>query len=358
MQIANRSSITKEEELQVRRMLINYFEPSLSGTELENCMIWRLTGGMNNSTYLIHLKGKRYVLRMYNSHQDKDKVKYEHAILNSLTIHKQAFVYPQLVQTLENTTFTHHEGKIGALFHYQEGSNAVRMGPSQYLQLGQKAGQVTLALSRITVPLAPVYPPYYRLDLAYPEISQAKFIRFLQQPDSSFLTLRQETKEIAEVIEELFIKTRGGLEDLPHQLVHGDLNASNILVNEEGDITTILDFEFATWDLRVMELAVPLSDLITGMILNENYTAKAEEKMWNNLNALISGYTSEVTLLPEEKDMIPSLVLLRRVDVVMHFLTRYHKGIDPADIVSDQLQKLISCVRWLALHQARVRQLL
>lgn len=156
MQIANRSSITKEEELQVRRMLINYFEPSLSGTELENCMIWRLTGGMNNSTYLIHLKGKRYVLRMYNSHQDKDKVKYEHAILNSLTIHKQAFVYPQLVQTLENTTFTHHEGKIGALFHYQEGSNAVRMGPSQYLQLGQKAGQVTLALSRITVPLAPV----------------------------------------------------------------------------------------------------------------------------------------------------------------------------------------------------------
>ncbi|WP_160036494.1 phosphotransferase [Paenibacillus sp. An7] len=355
METSNKPSITREEEVRVRRMLKNYVEDS-SGTELESCIIERLTGGMNNSTYLIHLSGKRYVLRNYNSHQDFDKVKYEHAILKSLAIHKQKFVYPQLVPTLEDTTFTHQEGKIGALFHYQEGSNAVRMGPNQYLQLGQKAGQVTLALSLITVPLAPVYPPYYRLDLAYPEISPATFIRFLQQPDSSFQSLHQETKEIAEVIEDLFIKTCGGLEDLPHQLVHGDLNTSNILVNEEGNITTILDFEFATWDLRVMELAVPLSDLITGMIMDENDNTQAEEEMWNNLKALISGYASEVSLLPEEKDMIPSLVLLRRVDVVMHFLTRYHKGIDPADIVRDQLQKLISCVRWLALHQARVRQ--
>lgn len=357
MPISNRPSITKEEELQVRRMLMKYFEVS-TGTELEDCMIWRLTGGMNNSTYLIHLNEKRYVLRKYNSHQDKDKVKFEHAILNSLTIHKQEFVYPQLVQTLEDTTFTHYEGKIGALFHYQEGNNAIRMGPSQYLQLGQKAGQVTLALSRITIPLAPVYPPYYRLDLAYPEVPPAKFVRFLQQPDPSFLTLHQETKEIAGEIEQLFIKIGGGLEDLPHYLVHGDLNASNILVNEEGDITTILDFEFATWDLRVMELAVPLSDLVSSMILDENYTLEAEEMMWNNLNALISGYASEVSLLQKEKDMIPSLVLLRRVDVAMHFLTRYHKGIDTADIVRDQLQKLISCVSWLELNQVRVKQLL
>ncbi|WP_454190515.1 phosphotransferase [Paenibacillus sp. Marseille-Q7038] len=355
MQISNKPSLTKEEELQVSRLLMNYFEASI-GSELEDCMIWRLTGGMNNSTYLIHLKEKRYVLRKYNSHQDKDKVKYEHAILNSLTIHKQEFVYPQLVRTLEDTTFTHQEGKIGALFHYQEGSNAKQMGPSQYLQLGQKAGQLTQALSRIKVPLAPVYPPYYRLDLAYPEVTPADFVRFLQQPDPSFLTLYQETKEIAEEIELLFTKIGGGLEELPHQLVHGDLNASNILVNEEGDITTILDFEFATWDLRVMELSVPLSDLVSGMILDENNTPEEEEMMWNNLNALISGYVTEVSLQQEEKDMIPSLVLLRRVDVAMHFLTRYHKGIDTVDIAWDQLQKLMSCVRWLKLNQVRLNQ--
>lgn len=355
MQTSNKPPITREEDVRVRHMLKNYFEDA-SGTELEDCIIERLTGGMNNSTYLIYLKEKRYVLRNYNGHQDADKVMYEHAILNSLSIHKQDFVYPQLIHTLDDTTFTYYEGKIGALFSYQEGSNVGPMGPSQYLQLGQKAGQLTFALARIKVPLVPVYPPYYRLDLAYPEVTPADFIRFLQQPESSFQALEQETKEIAAEIEHLFNKiNRVG--HLPHQLVHGDLNASNILVNEEGDITTILDFEFATWDLRVMELAVPLSDLISGIIL-VNDTPEAEKMMWNNLNSLISGYASEVSLLQEEKDMIPSLVLLRRADVVMHFLNRYYKGIDTADVVRWQLQELVSCVRWLELNGIRLRQLL
>lgn len=356
METSNKPSITKEEELRVRRMLTNYFETSL-GTELENCIIQRLTGGMNNSTYLIHWFQKRYVLRQYNTHQDSDKVNYEHAILKSLTIHKQDFVFPQLVHTLDDATFTYHEGKMGALFHYQEGSNAIRMGTSKYLQLGQKAAQLSLALSQITIPLSPVYPPYYRLDLAYPEVAPVDFVRFLQQPEPLFLALHQETKEIAAAIEQLFIKT-GRLEHLPHQIVHGDLNPSNVLVNEEGDITTILDFEFATWDLRVMELAVPLSDLISGMILDDKYTSEAEEMMWSNLSSLISGFTSEVSLLQEEKEVLPSLVLLRRVDVAMHFLTRYHKGIDTADVVRDQLQKLVCCVRWLKLNRVRLEHLL
>lgn len=355
MQTSNKSPITREEEIRVRHMLKKYFKDS-SGTELEGCIIERLTGGMNNSTYLIFLKEKRYVLRNYNSHQDTEKVTYEHTILNSLSIHKQDFVYPQLIHTLDDTTFTVYEGKIGALFSYQEGSNVGPMGASQYLQLGQKAGQLTLALSRITVPLVPVYPPYYRLDLAYSEVPPGEFIRFLQQPKHSFQALHQETKEIAAEIEHLFNKI-DRLGHLPHQLVHGDLNTSNILVNEEGDITTILDFEFATWDLRVMELAVPLSDLISG-IMSVNDTPEAEEMMWNNLNSLISGYASEVSLLQEEKDIIPSLVLLRRADVVMHFLNRYYQGIDTADVVRGQLQELVGCVRWLEVNGVRLRQLL
>ncbi|WP_211747601.1 phosphotransferase [Paenibacillus sp. Marseille-Q4541] len=350
------SDITKEEGYAIRSMLEYYLGRS-EGIGAAECNISRLAGGMNNSTYLIQCGEQRYVLRNYNSHQDTEKVQYEHAILKSLATYQKSFVIPQLVHTIEDETFVNHEGKIGALFHYQNGCNPELIETGQYFDLGQKAGQLSIALSNIKVPLCPVYPPYYKIELAYTECSPADFVRFLREPDPLFLYLQEETKEIAGEVEQLFIKI-SQLEQLPHQVVHGDLNASNILVSEEGEITTILDFEFATWDIRVMELAVPLSDIISGMISDETHTVEAEEKMWSHLEALIRGYRSGVHLLKEEMDILPSLLLLRRVDVVMHFLSRYKKGIDGADVVKAQLQELVHCVRWQEKNRTRLEHLL
>lgn len=354
MQTSYISEITIEEESSVRRMLQHYFKK----TEAENCSISRLSGGMNNATYLIHGNQQHYVLRQYNSHQDTQKVKYEHAILQSLTEQKREFVIPQLVHTLEGDTYIQSAGKIGALFRYQEGSSAQLSHANLFFQLGNRAGQLSRALSNITVSLAPVYSPYYKLDLAYPECPPEDFIQFIHNHAPLFRLADEEVLHISREIEQLF-RQINQLTHLPHQIVHGDLNASNILVNEKGDIAVILDFEFATWDLRVMELAVPLADMISGMILvDDQQEQQSEEVMWKNIEALISGYKSEIELLQAELDLVPSLVLLRRVDVVMHFVTRYNKGIDPLDVAIEQLKQLILCIRWLGMNRERLQQLL
>ena len=47
---------------------------------------------------------------------------------------------------------------------------------------------------------------------------------------------------------------------LPMQLIHGDLHYDNVLVAETQDrVSGVLDFEFAAYDWRAMELAVCLS---------------------------------------------------------------------------------------------------
>jgi len=61
---------------------------------------------------------------------------------------------------------------------------------------------------------------------------------------------------------------------LPHQLIHGDLNASNALADEAGRICAILDFEFVTYDLRVMEAAVFLSDMVRSSEATESSLKK------------------------------------------------------------------------------------
>lgn len=85
------------------------------------------------------------------------------------------------------------------------------------------------------------------------------------------------------------------LKQLTHQLVHGDLNGSNILVNEEGEVSSVLDFEFVTNDLRVMELAVCLADCIR--------PGQDEAMIWAKIDAFLSGYGSVMKLTEAEIEM-------------------------------------------------------
>lgn len=68
---------------------------------------------------------------------------------------------------------------------------------------------------------------------------------------------------IGEVYEEI-TDSLHALEEMPHQLVHGDLNASNLLVMDSGhsQVAALLDFELCTLDVRVMEPAVILSGFL------------------------------------------------------------------------------------------------
>ncbi|WFR61882.1 phosphotransferase [Paenibacillus amylolyticus] len=141
------------------------------------------------------------------------------------------------------------------------------------------------------------------------------------------------------------------MEQLPHQLVHGDVNASNVLADQQdGEICAILDFEFATWDLRVMELAVPMSDLLT--------MDQSEDWMWQAQEGLIRGFREQVGLEPEELLAIPQLILLRSLDVVMHFISRMFEGTDEPGVAVDQIVKLKQRMDWMSLHEARLRELL
>ncbi len=66
---------------------------------------------------------------------------------------------------------------------------------------------------------------------------------------------------------------------LPHQLIHGDINSSNLLMDEDGMISRVLDFEFVTIDLRAMEIEICLSEVLS----------EGKEEMWLKLEAFSEG---------------------------------------------------------------------
>ncbi|PQP80110.1 aminoglycoside phosphotransferase [Paenibacillus sp. PCH8] len=317
----------------------------------------REKGGMNNSTFVLHVDGQGYVLRQYETHNDQKKIAFEHEVLRALQRSNFKLEVPSPVECSLGAggTFlpvkdnlTGHT-KIVTLFHYREGANPVWHKPEQLFGLGQAAGTLSSAMVKLDISLEPVYPPYYRIQDAYPLCSPERLLQLCTSPPEPLVACANELKELRDVLPDLFEALRG-MEQLPHQLVHGDVNASNVLADQQGEICAILDFEFATWDVRVMELAVPMSDLLT--------MDKSEDWMWQAQESLIKGFREQVSLEPEELLAIPQLILLRSLDVVMHFISRMFEGTDAPEVAVNQIVKLKQRIDWMLLHEDRLREML
>ncbi|MGC5771380.1 phosphotransferase enzyme family protein [Paenibacillus pabuli] len=314
-------------------------------------------GGMNNATFMVEIDQECYVLRQYETHNDRMKIAFEHEVLSALSCSGFELDVPTPVSLPDpkDQTFLAvqdrltNRTKIVALFHYREGHNPVWNTPDQLIELGQAAGTLSSAMARLVLSLEPVYPPYYRIQEAYPLCSPEKLLQLCTSPPDMLSACADDLQQLKGVLPDLF-EALGGMEALPHQLVHGDLNASNVLADSEGHICAILDFEFATWDLRVMELAVPMSDLLT--------MDKEQAWMWAALEGLIQGFRLRVSLEPEELSVIPGLILLRSLDVVMHFISRMVEGTDEPEVAVQQIRKLRERVDWMKINEERLRELL
>lgn len=297
-------------------------------------------GGWNNSTYFITNEQRRSVLRVYNTHNDTAKIRFEHAVLERLQKLPLTFQVPAPIRSTASETIAplgDGGGKFACLFRYIDGISPTEGNASFASSFGKAAGELSAALSEVRLEIQAAYPPYYRLKQAYPSCDPATVREFCLSPAKPFDNLQKELLVLYKAYEQI-MESLEGLEKLPHQLVHGDLNGSNLLVSHASpsEVTALLDFEFCTWDLRVMELAVILS----------GFLGAADER--EAVRLFCEGYGDRSRLLPEEIDAIPTLVRLRQVDVFLHFLSRYMNGTDESDVLQKQVRILSSGLAELA----------
>ncbi|GAA3327875.1 hypothetical protein GCM10020331_069580 [Ectobacillus funiculus] len=200
--------------------------------------------GANNTTRFVEVQDERYVLRIYETHQDEDKVRYEHSVLLALKELPLLFGIPEPIMTPEGDTVVRtKDGKIAGLFRFLDGVNPTLDDPAQLRSFGWTTGQLTrFFLAKAGVNQAPVYRPYYEIENTHPRCSLQEIIRFFcMNPPAEFAAQAAELRYISKQLT-VFQESIPMLKQLPHQLVHGDLNGSNILVNEEGEVSAVLDF--------------------------------------------------------------------------------------------------------------------
>ncbi|WP_027345964.1 phosphotransferase enzyme family protein [Hamadaea tsunoensis] len=293
--------------------------------------------GSNNITHLLEVGRRPYVLRVYQN-LDADRVAAEHRLLAALAGQDLGFAVPSPLPTMDGCTWVDTEEGVAALFAYLPGRMAYRDNPTELELIGQALGDLDLALARLPLDLAPIdwRRPLHAIHPAVPDL-HALIADLLQAMPGYAGALW-----LAEVVE----KTAGEQErlwaSLPVQIIHGDMAASNVLV-EDGRVSAVLDFEIAGADLRVTDLVGAILQCTDGW-WEPGGTEQAE--------IFLRGYHSRLRLTPEEYAAFPTVLRLRAMGSAIWRAGRWKRGQSTLHDVRLRLQEGQRLEQWLTHHES------
>lgn len=309
--------------------------------------------GWNNTTrFMENRGGDKLVLRVYETHRDAGKVRFEHAVLRALNGFDLPFAVPCPIVAPDGRTYVRlSDGtdRLACAFPYLDGDRPPERDFGAAYAIGVAAARLSAALADALPDETPAYPPYYELDRAYPLCTEERLEALCADPPAAFAAEAGRLRTLAAALRNIRAALPR-LRELPHQLVHGDLNAGNLLGTADR-VSAVLDFEFCTRDARAMEIAV----LVSGYV-DEASKPSDEEEADARLDATsepddadveaalrlametLRGFGERLKLTRAEAEAVPLLVRLRKLDVFLHFLSRYWDGVDGEEVLLAQLR--------------------
>ena len=201
----------------------------------------RAERGSNNQTFAVAHGGVRWVLRI-SQNLSAAQARAEHRLLGKVRAAGLPFGVPEPVATLSGNTVAEMPAGPATLCRWMPGVRPDLAAEPELERFGQAIGLLSRALA--PVPWSDA-PQDWRGDplRAHPDAPQAaELARALRGAGVPAARVRR--LEIAARHVLPWAPETGG--DLPVQIVHGDLGASNVLVDERtGEVTGVLDFELA-----------------------------------------------------------------------------------------------------------------
>ena len=229
----------------------------------------RAERGCNNRTYTVAHRGHRWVLRI-SQNLSAAQARAEHRLLGEVRAAGLPFGVPEPVPTLSGDTVAETQAGPATLCRWIPGMRPDLAAEPALERFGQAIGLLSRALR--TVPWSDA-PQDWRGDplRAHPDAPEtADLARALR--DAGMPAARVRRLEAA--ARRVLLRAPEAGEDLPVQVVHGDLGASNALVDERtGEVTGVLDFELAGPDARVQDLLVGL--LLSGALAGPGWGRRA-----------------------------------------------------------------------------------
>lgn len=131
-------------------------------------------------------------------------------------------------------------------------------------------------------------------------------------------------------------------DDLPKQIIHRDINPSNILI-DNGEFSGFLDFDLSEINIRIFDICY-----FATSILSECFTdADIDKSIWFEiLRKTVLGYASVSPLTIDEKQAIPYVIYSIQI-ICIEYFGKFDKYEDLERINTDMLKWIVDNIQYL-----------
>lgn len=276
---------------------------------LERVVLTPINPEGTNTTFSVNTEHHSFILKVYATTTAQSQINYEHTLLTFLKEKKLSFAVSPPIPTDSGKTLVNLESEETsiqvALFPKLLGESPNRQNLKQVQAIGSALAELHAALSEFDPDGELAHLPYWgNLNQIHPLISNPLEI-------SEILNLVSEEKvAVDQMLTDLMESVPVLYKTLPKQTIHADFITPNILVNGT-QVSAVLDFEFATYDLRLLDCLGSLNQLVL-------FPWK-EKHFEQIIRAFSRGYKFSSSLSQPEKEAIITLWRLQRVSALVYW---------------------------------------
>jgi len=295
------------------------------------------TQGGSNTTYFIHTPTDQFVLKIYSNTTNAAQIEYEHSLLAFLQQANLSFPIPAPIPISSGETLIHVETQQRllkvALLPRIVGKPANRHNLQQVQSIGYTLAKLHCVLTEFDPQGKLARLPYWgNLAQIHPLISDPLAIAPVLN-----LSLEDQT-----LLNRMLLKVTESIPDLyatlPLQTIHADYITPNILV-ENNQVVGVLDFEFATFDLRLLDYLSSLDQLAS-------FPWK-EELFADIVKAFSIGYCQRNSLTSLEHRSLLAVWRLQRASSLIYWIGWLIEGKANRQKIVDAVIETLKFETWL-----------
>ena len=277
-------------------------------------------GGERDQNFRLDVEGQDPVLlKISHSAEDPDVTDLQTQILKHLEATDPALSAPRLLGGPAGWDFGEARPRTLRLTSFLPGKTLEELETTP-----ETLAAVGAALARMDLALTDFRHPAEDAELLW-DVQNVLRLRFLE-PEVADPQLR----DLARRGLDRFEAEAGALPGLRRQMIHNDLNTGNVMLNAPGVVSGIFDFGDALRAPLIQELAVCAA-----------YHVRVEGDPLADVAVLTQAYEAVLPISPEEKALLPTLIVARLAMSILIASWRARLHPDNAEYILRNLGKAI-----------------
>lgn len=265
-----------------------------------------LTSERDQNFHLRTAQGEEFVLKIANASEAQEIIAFQNAVMRHFEETDPGLPVPHLVPTRDGALLTLERGHIIRVLTWRSGRLMHQVEPSALLRgsLGHVHARLSRALSSCAIE-AP------QSDLLW-DLQRAAHLRpLLAHAGSS-----DRVAVLQFVLDRFEARALPWLQGATTQIIHNDLNPHNVVVDEQGAVSGVIDFGDMVRAPLICDVAVAAA-----------YHVRPDRAPMGDAQQYLNAFCEEQALSAEELALLPDLIAMRLAMTVL--ITNWRASLYP-----------------------------